>query len=617
MAAKLHIEHLEDYLLHEGNSGFQKILKILSQIPKNEIELTTKIDGKPAIIFGRDPETNKFFIGTKKAITTPAFSTQDINEIYEGELKEILTNFFNELSLLSYENFYMGDAMFWPGVKQQDGENISFKPNTIEYIVSKDSPIGVAIGEKEYGIVVHTEFIGETIKSASKQPIKIKLPSTNNLWVGDVTYQPTTTLDFSGVDFSILETAKSFNFDGVNEALGKYKTKILSYLVKQSKEQFTVDREFIENMKMFLLEQYKSEKEKSAINNLFNEIMNAKLIRYFNIYKSIATIKNQVIQILEKSSPLKTKIAGEPSGGEGFVTQCDGSICKLVDRYAFSRMNFMHNEEYLFEGGNLFDDTEPIKKDDVLKIVKEIQQKAQAFIGATPTPVGSTGRKEFSGDIDLMFDTSELSEHNDEKEAMNKLIEFAKQLNAPYKKGGLQLSISYPYFKAGESKHAHVDFMFGRKDWSTRIKDMDYDTSDFKGVDKNIMLAALLKLLTFEVTEGTEQAPITYTQYTLDFNRGLQKVKKTLRSTTNPSEINKNPKVIERQLIPDSMNYLIELLSDGLNKKLTEKDINTFEKLVQLTKSLSFVEKEEIKEYILPHASDRAKVEQYLKKHWS
>ena len=67
-----HLEHLEDELLNFGHQGAERIINFISGL-KSSLEghsdqaynITTKWDGAPAIICGRDPSDGRFFVGTK------------------------------------------------------------------------------------------------------------------------------------------------------------------------------------------------------------------------------------------------------------------------------------------------------------------------------------------------------------------------------------------------------------------------------------------------------------------------------------------------------------------------------------------------------------------------
>ena len=57
-----HLEHPEDSILNQGKEG---ALSILNFLKDKSSELSVKYDGAPAIVWGINPENNKFFVGTK------------------------------------------------------------------------------------------------------------------------------------------------------------------------------------------------------------------------------------------------------------------------------------------------------------------------------------------------------------------------------------------------------------------------------------------------------------------------------------------------------------------------------------------------------------------------
>ena len=67
-----HLEHLEDNIFNRGIKGAKEAVDYLYSLhdmlegnSKTPISMTTKWDGAPAVIAGKDPETGKFFVGTK------------------------------------------------------------------------------------------------------------------------------------------------------------------------------------------------------------------------------------------------------------------------------------------------------------------------------------------------------------------------------------------------------------------------------------------------------------------------------------------------------------------------------------------------------------------------
>lgn len=172
-----HLEHLEDNIFNKGYTGAKEAINYLYSLhqmlggnSKEKFNITTKWDGKPAIICGRDPQSGKFFVGTKGVFATRQpkinFTPKDILENHgPGELADKLTMSLKLLSKLNWNTVAQGD-MLWAGKEsfkeaEIDGESyITFKPNTIVYAVPSNSDLAKQITSKEFGIVFHTEYKG-------------------------------------------------------------------------------------------------------------------------------------------------------------------------------------------------------------------------------------------------------------------------------------------------------------------------------------------------------------------------------------------------------------------------------------------------------------------------
>ena len=90
-----HLEHLEDNIFNKGFQGAKEAVNYLYSLhemlegnSKTPISMTTKWDGAPAIIAGKDPETGKFFVGTKGVFAKKPkinFTDKDIEENHPAE----------------------------------------------------------------------------------------------------------------------------------------------------------------------------------------------------------------------------------------------------------------------------------------------------------------------------------------------------------------------------------------------------------------------------------------------------------------------------------------------------------------------------------------------------
>ena len=173
-----HLEHLEDNIFNKGYAGAKESINYLYSLhqmlegnSKQGLNITTKWDGRPAIICGKDPQSGKFFVGTKgvfgKQRPKINFTPQDIEENHgaEGELTVKLKIALAQLSKLSWNTVAQGD-MLWASKEsfaetEIDGNNyVTFTPNTITYAVPVGSDLAKEITSNDFGIVFHTEYKG-------------------------------------------------------------------------------------------------------------------------------------------------------------------------------------------------------------------------------------------------------------------------------------------------------------------------------------------------------------------------------------------------------------------------------------------------------------------------
>jgi hypothetical protein len=126
-----HLEHPEDTIL----TGDLSCLDWFTARGK----LSVKIDGAPAIVWGIDPATGTFFVGTKAVFNKKkiriAHNHEEIDLFYQGEVANILHSCFDYLPRT--DSIIQGDFIGFGGSDE-------YTPNTITY---------------KFGEVVHQEII--------------------------------------------------------------------------------------------------------------------------------------------------------------------------------------------------------------------------------------------------------------------------------------------------------------------------------------------------------------------------------------------------------------------------------------------------------------------------
>lgn len=115
-----HLEHPEDTIL----SGDLTVLDWFV----NPGHMSVKIDGAPAIVWGTNPATGKFFVGTKSVFNKVkikiAHSHEEIDSFYNGQVAEILHACFD--CVPHTDTVYQGDFIGFGGETE-------YTPNTITY----------------------------------------------------------------------------------------------------------------------------------------------------------------------------------------------------------------------------------------------------------------------------------------------------------------------------------------------------------------------------------------------------------------------------------------------------------------------------------------------------
>jgi hypothetical protein len=151
----------------------------------------------------------------------------------------------------------------------------------------------------------------------------------------------------------------------------------------------------------------------------------------------------------------------------------------------------------LFEGGNVFKDdagtvlTKRINKADVLPTVQWLE--TVTGLELTDHMLGTTGKKETSGDLDLAIDANEV----DKNEFANRLAEYIKKQGGDpkqwIKKSGISVHFKTPI--KGEEANGYVqsDFMFGERDWMKFSMTGGREGSELKGAHRHVIMASIAK----------------------------------------------------------------------------------------------------------------------------
>ena len=278
-----HQEHFEDLIL----TGDLSVLDFFD----GDYQVSLKIDGSPCIVWGTNPASGNFFVGTKSVFNKVKLkineSHEDIDTNHSGNVAQILHCCLD--SLPRTENIYQGDFIGFGGL------NI-YTPNTITYqfpeIVTQSIIIAPHTkwstdGElRDAYVSGTTPFFNDTDHVKFVQPcvdfVRITLPQ----------------VDVDDVEFlSVKQAAEA--------------KKQINALIRSGSE--------------------------LNLRNL-TEILVCQNLAH--LYLSMIEIKENLMESMIVTDSPVAYINGEKIVGEGFVLKNSSIIMKLVDREVFAFANF-------------------------------------------------------------------------------------------------------------------------------------------------------------------------------------------------------------------------------------------------------------------------------------
>lgn len=285
-----HLEHPEDTIL----SGDLTVLDWFV----NPGHMSVKIDGAPAIVWGTNPATGKFFVGTKSVFNKVkikiAHSHEEIDSFYNGQVAEILHACFD--CVPHTDTVYQGDFIGFGGETE-------YTPNTITYQFPE-------VVSQRIIIAPHTCYYAEKdLRDAVAMPDR-------SIW------NDTDTVKFVQPEAYILHSQDAF-YD-VEE-------------VCNFARQMATACEFVSGKQLANL--------KIALNACIREGRNveddafdcdANLIRLWKLVKSI---KEDCLFLCRNNGPA-AYIGYDRIDAEGYVMTNEFGMFKLVNREVFSNANF-------------------------------------------------------------------------------------------------------------------------------------------------------------------------------------------------------------------------------------------------------------------------------------
>ena len=390
MAKNTHLEHLEDDIFNSGTAGVTNSINFLKSLRDMLTEgdgglamkVTTKWDGAPAIVCGRNPQDGRFFVGTKSVFnkTNPkvVYSEADADRLYAGStVGSILKECLQRLSTLPIQGVLQGDLLYQttPSVIMLEGKRTySFRPNTITYTVDVKSELGQKVGASKLGIVFHTEYTGTSMTDlmAGFGADVSKLQGKPEVAVFSSEFQNVggaanlSKVERAAVNRTILAAETNLRqgqtfIKGIQDVgKGPFTLPALfkvyfNQVVREGRvpPAMIMSKQFCSFIdKKFTTEIAKKKTGKSKVEwmkrrneavkylNTNRTSMNNALDGFKNLMDAKVMIINKLTRIKSVGTFLEEENGLRATNPEGFVAIKDGAALKLVDRLEFSRANF-------------------------------------------------------------------------------------------------------------------------------------------------------------------------------------------------------------------------------------------------------------------------------------
>lgn len=297
-----HLNHPEDTILLEGREG---LYKVLSFFKAKSSTLSVKYDGSPAVVWGINPENNKFFVGTKSVFNKIKIKINythydiEINHGHTPAVASILHMCLEKLPRV--KGIYQGDFIGFGGGKE-------YTSNTITY--SFDDII-----DEDIIVAAHTTYSGDTIKDSVASFGCDKFASEECKFLD-------TNANFLDRDYRI----------GLYIALCRVLSLYVVYPTEQAGQQ----------LKTYINSYIRMGLEIDAKKIAKETKCNVNLIHLYNF---ITNIKEMLVDGIESYENVYLSIGSDPCGHEGYVMSNRHGTYKLIKRHGFSHANFTKNDK--------------------------------------------------------------------------------------------------------------------------------------------------------------------------------------------------------------------------------------------------------------------------------
>ena len=291
-----HIEHPEDSILNGD-------LSVLDWFTSNG-KISAKIDGAPAIVWGRNPASGKFFVGTKSVFNKKLIkineSHEDIDRNHKGNVAHILHECLDFLPRT--DDIYQGDFIGFGGEE-------CYQPNTITYYFDERVTNSIIIAP-------HTVYQAkDDLRNAVVDNDAIlKVRSDDNV----LFVRPFVTIDEHRDDIKDM-----CNFARQMSTLCEFP-----------------DDKTVTRIKRHLNACIKADVEMDDITLEALAYDNEIDVSVLRLWKLVESIKMDMFAFIDCEDTIECYIGEEMCDHEGYVLHNDYGTYKIVNREGFSKANF-------------------------------------------------------------------------------------------------------------------------------------------------------------------------------------------------------------------------------------------------------------------------------------
>lgn len=364
-----HLEHAEDHVINAGKEGFAHAHKTLMGVhdalsgKRSNVQITTKYDGSPSVVFGYHPTSGKFFVGSKSVFNKNPklnFSNEDIeaNHGHAPGLAAKLRSALRHLPKVTPKGrIFQGDIMHTPEDVQMSGGSFHFRPNTITYSTKTDSPEGKKIQNSKIGVAVHTEYKGRTFDNMKAtygastgdfEPHKDVHVIDTHLNMDSGHHTPEARENFMNHINKATELHNQMDdYDHLGDHVEHLKHYINTTVRDGSKPSISGYQKHLKMLGQKDIDKVKTDKAKHTKklywSSLHDHVGQSKeaFQRTLDIHHHLQQAKNVLENSLSSHQDFHHSIDGKQTKPEGFVAILNNRPTKIVDRSEFSRANFM------------------------------------------------------------------------------------------------------------------------------------------------------------------------------------------------------------------------------------------------------------------------------------